>query len=96
MLRREIYLYRVIKIAPSHMLLEQVGWGVRLIVIKLFLVFPRSSNLNVSRIMVKRTNLPRRGTTREVGGMISARRRKNTVRESKIEMDKETWAMMLG
>ena len=91
MLRREIYLYRVIKIAPSHMLLEQVGWGVRLKVIKLFLVFPPSSNLNVSRIMVKRTNLPRRGTTREVGGMISARRRKNTVRESRMEMESETW-----
>ena len=43
--------------------------------------------------MVKRTNLPRRGTTREVGGMISARRRKNTVRESRIEMDRETWGM---
>ena len=41
--------------------------------------------------MVKRTNLPRSGTTREVGGMISARRRKNTVRESRIEMDRETW-----
>ena len=50
-----------------------------------------SSNLKVSRIMVKRTNLPRRGTTREVGGMISARRRKNTVRESRMEMDKDTW-----
>ena len=74
--------------------MEQVGWGVRLKVIKLFLVFPPSSNLNVSRIMVKRTNLPRRGTTREVGGMISARRRKNTVRESRMEMDKETWGMM--
>ena len=49
------------------------------------------TNLNVSRIMVKRTNLPRRGTTSEVGGMISAKRRKNTVRESRIEMDKETW-----
>ena len=73
------------------MLLEQVGWGVRLKVIKLFLVFPPSSNLNVSRIMVKRTNLPRRGTTREVGGMISARRRKNTVRESRMEMHKVTW-----
>ena len=35
--------------------------------------------------------LPRRGTEREVGGMISARRRKNTVRESRMEMDRETW-----
>ena len=41
--------------------------------------------------MVKRTNFPRRGTTREVGGMISARRRKNTVKESRMEMDKDTW-----
>ena len=40
---------------------------------------------------MKRTNFPRRGTTREVGGMISARRRKNTVRESRMEMDKDTW-----
>ena len=48
--------------------------------------------LNVSRIMVKRTNFPRRGTTREVGGMISARRRKNTVKESRMEMDNETWS----
>ena len=29
--------------------------------------------LNVSRIMVNKTNLPRRGTTRDVGGMISDR-----------------------
>ena len=53
--------------------------------------FHPDPNLNVSRIMVKRTNLPRRGTTREVGGMISARRRKNTVKESRMEMDKDTW-----
>ena len=46
--------------------------------------------------MVKRTNLPRRGTTREVGGMISAKRRKNTVKESRMEMDKETWAKNVG
>lgn len=46
--------------------------------------------LKVSRIMVKRTNLPRSGTTSDVGGMISARRRKNTVNDSKIEMDRLT------
>ena len=46
--------------------------------------------LKVSRIMVKRTNFPRRGTTREVGGMISARRRKNTVRESKMLIERLT------
>ena len=46
--------------------------------------------LKVSRIMVKRTNLPRRGTTREVGGMISASRRKNTVRESRMLIERLT------
>ena len=46
--------------------------------------------LKVSRIMVNRTNLPRRGTTREVGGMISASRRKNTVRERRIEIERLT------
>jgi hypothetical protein len=46
--------------------------------------------LNVSKIIVKSTNLPRRGTTREVGGMISANSRKNTVRDSRIEIDKDT------
>ena len=62
--------------------------------IMMMIVIINSLNLNVSRIMVKRTNLPRRGTTREVGGMISARRRKNTVRESRMEMDRETWCQI--
>ena len=48
--------------------------------------------LKVSRIMVKRTNFPRRGTTREVGGIISASRRKNTVRESRILIARETFS----
>jgi hypothetical protein len=34
--------------------------------------------------------LPSRGTARDVGGMISAKRRKNTVRESRIEMQRVT------
>ena len=72
------------------MLLEQVGWGVTLKVIKLFLVFPPSSNLNVSRIMVKRTNFPNKGTTRDVGGIISASRRKNTVNDSNMLIERET------
>ena len=46
--------------------------------------------LKVSRIMVKRTNLPSSGTTSEVGGMISASSRKNTVRDSRIEIERET------
>jgi hypothetical protein len=40
--------------------------------------------------MVKRTNLPRSGTTREVGGMISASSRKNTVKDSRMDMDSDT------
>lgn len=46
--------------------------------------------LNVSNIIVNRTNLPSRGTTSEVGGMISASSKKNTVSDSRIEMDKLT------
>ena len=45
--------------------------------------------------MVKMTVItgwsPNSGTASEVGGMISARRRKNTVRESRMEMESETW-----
>ena len=47
-------------------------------------------HLNVSRIMVKRTNFPSSGTTRDVGGMISASRRKNTVRESRMLIERLT------
>ena len=36
--------------------------------------------------------LPRSGTEREVGGMISARRRKKTVRERRMEMERETFS----
>lgn len=46
--------------------------------------------LKVSRIMVKSTNFPSSGTTSEVGGMISASSRKNTVSDSRMEMDKLT------
>lgn len=49
-----------------------------------------SSYLNVSRIIVNKTNFPSSGTTSEVGGIISANKRKNTVSDSKIEMDKLT------
>ena len=44
----------------------------------------------MSSIIVNNTNLPSRGTTKEVGGMISANSRKNTVSDSKIEMDRLT------
>jgi hypothetical protein len=40
--------------------------------------------------MVKSTNFPSRGTTNDVGGMISASSRKNTVSDSRMEMDKLT------
>ena len=49
------------------------------------------ANLKVSKTMVKRTNLPRRGRTLDVGGIISAKRRKNTVRDSKMLMLKLTY-----
>ena len=40
--------------------------------------------------MVKSTNFPRSGTTSDVGGMISASSRKNTVSDNRIEMDRLT------
>ena len=49
-----------------------------------------STYLNVSKIMVNNTNFPSRGTTSDVGGMISASKRKNTVSESKMEMERLT------
>ena len=47
-------------------------------------------NLKVSRIMVNNTNFPSRGTTKEVGGMISAKSRKNTVRERRMLIERLT------
>ncbi len=44
----------------------------------------------VTNIIVKSKYFPRRGTAKEVGGMISARSRKNTVNESKMEIDRDT------
>ena len=40
--------------------------------------------------MVKRTNFPNKGTTSDVGGIISASKRKNTVNDSNILMERET------
>ena len=45
---------------------------------------------NVTSNMVKRRYLPRRGTAREVGGMISARSKKNTVSDRRIEIQRVT------
>ena len=44
----------------------------------------------VTRSIVKRRYLPSSGTAREVGGIISARSRKNTVRERRMEMQRVT------
>lgn len=46
--------------------------------------------LTVSRIIVNNTNFPRSGTTNDVGGIISANSKKNTVSESKIEILNDT------
>jgi len=51
---------------------------------------PASTYLKVSSIIVKSTNLPRSGTTSDVGGMISASSKKKTVNERRIEMDSDT------
>lgn len=45
----------------------------------------------VTRIMVNRRYLPSNGTAKEVGGMISANRRKNTVSDTRIEMHSVTY-----
>ena len=45
---------------------------------------------NVTRIIVKRRYLPSRGIARDVGGIISAKRRKNTVRERRMEIHRVT------
>ena len=50
----------------------------------------QKAHLNVSRIMVKSTNLPKSGTTKLVGGIISASKRKNTVNDRRIDMAKLT------
>lgn len=47
--------------------------------------------LNVSSIIVNKTNFPSSGTTNDVGGIISANSKKNTVNDSKIDMLNDTW-----
>ena len=61
-----------------------------LLLLLIMRVMSRTAYLKVSSIMVKRTNLPRSGTTSDVGGMISASSRKNTVSDSRIEMERLT------
>ena len=50
----------------------------------------KMSYLKVSKIIVNKTNFPSKGTTSDVGGMISASRRKNTVNDKRMLMDKLT------
>ena len=57
---------------------------------------PLRTYLNVSSIMVKRTNFPRSGTTSDVGGMISASSKKNTVSDSRMEMDRLTYKVNIA
>lgn len=58
----------------------------------IFIYFIRVNHayLNVSRIIVNNTNFPSNGTTSEVGGMISANSKKNTVNESRMDMLNDT------
>jgi hypothetical protein len=44
----------------------------------------------VTRTIVKRRYFPSRGTARDVGGMISANSKKNTVNDRRIEMHRVT------
>lgn len=48
------------------------------------------THLNVSKIIVKSTNFPSKGTTNEVGGIISASSKKNTVKDSNIDIERLT------
>ena len=62
---------------------EKVGTFPSLIIFNL-------SHLNVSNIIVNSTNFPNKGTTNDVGGIISANKRKKTVNDSKIDMLNDT------
>ena len=45
---------------------------------------------SVTKIMVNRRYLPSKGTANEVGGIISASSRKNTVNDKRIDMQRVT------
>lgn len=51
--------------------------------------------LKVSSIIVNNTNFPSNGTTNDVGGIISASSKKNTVNESRMDMLNDTCAFKL-
>ena len=50
----------------------------------------------VTRTMVKRRYLPSSGTASDVGGMISASSKKNTVSDSKMETQRVTWNQIIS
>lgn len=56
--------------------------------------FPKKSTLVIDIVISsqseKMNELPSKGTTRDVGGMISARSKKNTVKERRMETDRAT------
>lgn len=68
--------------------IPSAGWGQ---VCKVGNCGSKSAYLNVSRIIVKSTNFPSSGTTSDVGGMISASSKKNTVNESRMDMLNDTF-----
>lgn len=47
---------------------------------------------SVTRIIVKRRYLPSKGTASDVGGIISANSRKNTVNDTRMEMHNVTFS----
>lgn len=47
---------------------------------------------NVTSIIVNNRYLPNNGTVRDVGGIISAKSKKNTVSDSKIEIQSEIFS----
>ena len=49
------------------------------------------TDLMETRIMAKMRYFPSSGTTSDVGGMISASSKKNTVSDSRMEMERLTW-----
>ena len=73
-----------------HLIKVKVKRSLFLLPLIMRVCLDRTAYLKVSSIMVKRTNLPRSGTTSDVGGMISASSRKNTVSDSRIEMERLT------
>ena len=57
----------------------------------IFLGIKVNLELYLPNIMVNSKYFPSNGTAKEVGGMISANNKKNTVRESNMEIQSVTW-----